>query len=190
MRSIVIQNNMLCETAYLASVRKQFITYKALGDKAIARLNEEELLYQPEQGSNSIAIIIRHLHGNMKSRFTNFLTEDGEKPWRERESEFLSPGTTIQKDDLVSLWEEGWACLLQAIDQVQPEQLMSTVYIRHEPHLAIDAFNRQLAHYASHVGQIVYLAKLILGPQWESLSIAKGESAKFNVLMAKKFKAG
>jgi hypothetical protein len=181
---------MPCESAYLTSVRKQFLTYKDLGDKAIARLTIEELLYQPDPGSNSIAIIIRHLHGNMKSRFTDFLTEDGEKPWRDRENEFLVPEATMQKAELAGLWEEGWACLLQAIDQLQPGQLLNTIYIRYEPHLVIDAFNRQLAHYASHVGQIVYLAKLILGPKWESLSIAKGESARFNTVMAKKFKPG
>lgn len=179
---------MPVETAYLNSVRKQFLVYKKLGDSAIAQLNEAELEYQPNSSSNSIATIIRHLNGNMKSRFTNFLTEDGEKPWRNRDKEFLSPGGYYPAGEIVNLWEEGWTCVVAAIDQMEPGQLLETITIRHEPHLAIDAINRQLAHYASHVGQIVYLAKMIRGKEWVTLSIPIGESTQFNLDMSKKFK--
>ena len=178
---------MPVETAYLNSVRKQFLAYKKLGDSAIAQLNGAELEYQPNPSSNSIATIIRHLNGNMKSRFTNFLTEDGEKPWRNRDKEFLSPAGYYPAGEIVNLWEEGWTCVIDAIDKMAPEQLLETVTIRHEPHLAIDAINRQLAHYSSHVGQIVYLAKMIKGKDWVTLSIPVGESAQFNIDMSKIF---
>ncbi|ULQ53113.1 DUF1572 family protein [Flavihumibacter fluvii] len=181
---------MAFEAVYLQSVRKQFIMYKTLGENAIAQLSEQELYFQPESNSNSIAIIVQHLHGNMISRFTNFLTEDGEKPWRERDKEFLLPAGFNREGEVAALWAEGWDCALNAIDQLTPAELGNTIKIRQQPLLVLDAINRQLTHYASHVGQIVYLAKMIKGAAWKSLSIPKGESDLFNQEMAKKFTTG
>jgi len=177
------------EPEYLASIRNQFTSYKNLGEKALAQVTEDELYYQPNPESNSIAIIMQHLHGNMLSRFTNFLTEDGEKPWRQRDNEFNSPAGWHPAGELMKRWAEGWKTVFDSIDELKPEQVGSTVTIRDEPHLVLDALNRQLAHYASHVGQIVYLAKMIRGQQWLSPSIPKGASAAFNESMANKFKA-
>jgi hypothetical protein len=175
---------MSFEVAYIRSIRSHFLAYKALGENAMAQLDVSDLFYEPAPGSNSIAIIVRHLHGNMKSRFTNFITEDGEKPWRQREEEFQSPAGYYPAGD----WEAGWECLFQAIDSLEPSQLIHTVTIRQEPHLVLDALNRQLAHYASHVGQIVYIAKMIKGEKWTSVSIPKGGSDQFNKEMNQKFK--
>src|SRR5258708_8071922 len=134
--------------------------------------------------SNSIAVIIRHLNGNMLSRWTNFLTEDGEKPGRNRDEEFSEP--TAGKDQLLTLWEKGWTCLLDTLRGLKEEDLLKTITIRSEPLLAIDAINRQLAHYPHHVGQIVYIGKMIRGAAWQSLSISKGASQAFNQFMEDK----
>jgi len=134
-----------------------------------------------QSSSNSIAVVIRHLHGNMISRWTNFLTEDGEKEGRNRDAEFTPPA--MSKDDLIALWEEGWHRLLSALQSLKAEDLLKTIYIRHEPLIAIDAINRQLAHYPHHVGQIVYIGKMIRNEKWQSLSIAKGASGDFNERM-------
>ncbi|MBW8683239.1 DUF1572 family protein [Chitinophaga rhizophila] len=165
-------------TIFLDSVLKRFAYYKALGDQSIAVLTEEQLHWQPEGAPNSIYLIIKHMSGNMRSRWTDFLHSDGEKPWRDRDREF--------EDDVASaaavkaLWEEGWQCMLEAIRALQPGDLEKTVYIRHEPHTVLDAINRQLAHIPYHVGQIVYIAKMIKKNDWESLSIPKGKSQAFN----------
>ncbi len=169
---------------YLASVKKRFRDYKSLGEKAIAQLKEEDLFKSPNEDSNSIAIIIQHLWGNMMSRWTNFLTEDGEKPWRERDAEFETVVKT--KDELLKKWEEGWSCLFTTLDSLQPEQLLNTIHIRGEAHTAMDAINRQLAHYPYHIGQIVYAAKMLKGGGFQSLSIPKGKSNEFNSGMIKK----
>ena len=134
--------------------------------------------------NNSIAVIVRHLNGNMISRWTNFLTEDGEKPGRNRDEEFTPPNTT--KDQLVALWEAGWTCLINTLTSLKEEDLLKTITIRHKPLLAIDAINRQLAHYPHHVGQIVYIGKMIRGTHWQSLSISKGASQAFNQSMQDK----
>jgi len=134
--------------------------------------------------SNSIAVIIRHLNGNMLSRWTNFLTEDGEKPGRNRDEEFSEPGAG--KDQLLAIWDNGWSCLLDTLRSLTEEDLLKTITIRHEPLLAIDAINRQLAHYPHHVGQIVYIGKMIRGAAWQSLSISKGASEAFNQFMQDK----
>jgi hypothetical protein len=182
---------------YLKSIRKQFSAYKDLGEKAMAQLTDVQFFHQPEENANSIAIIIQHLNGNMTSRFTNFLTEDGEKAWRKREREFLSPvgcNPTGERagekasEALKTIWNAGWDCLFTAIDQLQPEQLLQTITIRQEPHLVVDALNRQLAHYSAHVGQIVYIAKMIRGKDFKSLSIKKGASDQFNQQMHSRFK--
>src|SRR5579863_1354006 len=163
---------------YLDSAIKRLLTYKGLGDSTFAQLEENDFHYAPNEESNSIAVIIRHLHGNMLSRWTNFLTEDGEKPGRNRDSEFLPP--PLGKESVIALWEEGWSCLLSALRALRDEDLLKTITIRQEPLIVIDAINRQLAHYPHHVGQIVYIGKMIRKEKWQSLSIPRGESESIN----------
>jgi hypothetical protein len=169
---------------YLDSVVKRLMTYKILGDMTFSQLEEKDFHSKPNDQSNSIAVIIRHMHGNMLSRWTNFLTEDGEKPGRNRDEEFSDPA--VGKDQLLALWEAGWACLLDTLRGLKEEDLLKTITIRHEPLPAIDAINRQLAHYPHHVGQIVYIGKMIRGASWQSLSIQKGASQAFNQFMEDK----
>ncbi|MDB5232861.1 MAG: hypothetical protein JWN76_3666 [Chitinophagaceae bacterium] len=145
--------------------------YKSLGDKAFDQLSEKDFHFQPSPESNSIAIIIQHLYGNMLSRWTNFLTEDGEKAWRKRDAEFEATATS--KQDLLSFWNEGWICVFNALNELQPDDLLKTIYIRSEPLLVYDAILRQVGHYPYHVGQIVYIAKIIRDAEWKSLSIPK-----------------
>jgi hypothetical protein len=166
---------------YLESVVKRLLTYKVLGEKTFAQLEEKDFYFTPGDNSNSIAVIIQHMSGNMMSRWTNFLTEDGEKEGRDREKEFSAPA--LGKDQLLELWEKGWSCLLDALLSLKEEDLLATIHIRHEPLTAIDAINRQLAHYPHHVGQIVYIGKMIRNNNWQSLSIPKGASGQFNQQM-------
>jgi hypothetical protein len=163
---------------YLDSAIKRLLTYKSLGDSTFAQLEEDDFHYAPNEESNSIAVIIRHLHGNMLSRWTNFLTEDGEKPDRDRDSEFIQP--PLAKEAVVALWEEGWNCLLTTLRALRDEDLLKTITIRQEPLIVIDAINRQLAHYPHHVGQIVYIGKMIRNGKWQSLSIPRGASEAVN----------
>lgn len=152
--------------------------YKSLGERSFNALNDEELHLIPADDSNSIPIIVKHLWGNMLSRWTNFLTEDGEKDWRDREGEFV---TTIKtREEMIEKWEEGWSVFLEAIEGLSEQDLEKTVYIRNEGHTAIEAIHRQIAHYSYHIGQIVYLAKLIKGSDWVSLSIPKGGTDAYN----------
>lgn len=169
---------------YLESVIKRMMTYKALGDMTFTQLEEKDFHFKPNDQSNSIAVIINHMSGNMLSRWTNFLTEDGEKPGRNRDEEFSEPGAG--KDQLLAKWDNGWSCLLDTLRSLTEEDLLKTITIRHEPLLAIDAINRQLAHYPHHVGQIVYIGKMIRGAAWQSLSISKGASEAFNQFMQDK----
>ena len=152
--------------------------YKSLGEKTFDQLTDDELHLEPAEDANSIAIIVKHLWGNMRSRWTNFLSEDGEKEWRDRDGEFES--TIKSRDEFNAKWAEGWTCFLGALNQLDESDLAKTVYIRNEGHTVIDAIHRQLAHYASHIGQIIYLGKIIKGAEWQSLSIAKGRSAEYN----------
>ncbi|WP_143309933.1 DUF1572 family protein [Chitinophaga vietnamensis] len=163
---------------YLNSVEQRFLTYKQLGGKTLERLSTEQLHWEPEGEPNSIALIVKHLHGNMLSRWTDFLTSDGEKPDRHRDREFEEDNAA--KEEIIRRWEEGWKCMLDAIHSLQEADLEKTVLIRNEPHIVIDAINRQLAHIPYHVGQIVYIGKLLLKDQWQSLSIPKGQSEAFN----------
>ena len=163
---------------YLESIKKHFNQYKSLGDKTLEQLDEENLFWQYNDASNSIAIIVQHLWGNMLSRWTNFLTEDGEKEWRERDQEFEKVIKT--KEELILKWDAGWECLFAAIDSLTDKDLDKIIYIRKEPLSVVDAVNRQLAHYSYHVGQIVYLGKMQLNDRWISLSIPKGNSKEFN----------
>ncbi|GJM31450.1 MAG: hypothetical protein DHS20C18_04510 [Saprospiraceae bacterium] len=162
---------------FLESVIPLFRYYKTLGDKAIAQLLDDQLHYAPE-GSNSMVIIMKHLSGNMLSRWTDFLNSDGEKPWRDREQEFED--TFTNRGELMVYWEKGWNCLFETIEALTPNDLNRIIYIRNEGHTVLEAIHRQLAHYAYHIGQMVYLAKMQKGENWNSLSIAKGQSQAFN----------
>lgn len=164
------------ETRILKDCIKRFISYKKLGDKTLEVVPEAFFHVQPNPESNSIAIIIQHLHGNMKSRWTNFLTEDGEKSWRQRDEEFEAH-PALSKAALLQLWEEGWQCLLDTLENLEPEQFHQTITIREEPLTVYDAILRQLAHYPYHVGQIVYLGRWFMGNDWQSLSIPKMKGA-------------
>lgn len=162
----------------LASYQKQFAYYRHLGEKAMEQLSEDELFQDDAAGSNSVAVIVKHLSGNMKSRWTDFLTTDGEKPWRNRDDEFLAD--FADRAALEKAWTEGWETVESAVNGIEPEQLATIIYIRNEGHTVAEAFNRQLAHYAYHIGQIILLGKQIKGVDWQSLSIPKGQSKVFN----------
>jgi len=164
--------------SYLTSAKRQFSYYKMLGEQAIEQLEEAQLFWQPPGDSNSIAIIVKHLWGNMLSRWTNFLTEDGEKDWRQRDAEFETEITTRAK--MLEQWEEGWQCLFQALDSITDADLDRTIFIRNEGHSVMEAINRQLAHYPYHVGQILFIAKMIKGEDWKYLSIPKNKSQDYN----------
>ncbi len=157
---------------------KMFRYYKSLGDKSLERLNDEEIHLRISDASNNVATIVKHMSGNMLSRFTDFLTSDGEKEWRKRDEEFED--TYTSKAEMMQAWEAGWACLFEALDRVDAEGLMAVVYIRNEGHTVLEAITRQLAHYAYHTGQIVMIAKAIRDKDWVSLSISKGASAAYN----------
>ena len=165
-------------SSFLQSAIKRLSYYKELGDKTLAQFNDADLHFQPNEESNSIAIIIQHTAGNMLSRWTDFLTTDGEKKWRNRDTEFEEQHLT--KQQLLDLWQKGWDCCLGTLTSLTEEDLLKTIYIRNEGLLAIDAINRQLAHYPYHVGQIIFLAKIIKNNDWQNLSIAKGNSQQFN----------
>jgi len=166
------------EKEYLQTVIRRLKYYKGLGDKTFEQLNDADLHYQSNEESNSIAIIIQHVYGNMLSRWTNFLTEDGEKEWRQRDDEFEIH--SYSKQQLLDLWEKGWDCFLNALEPLQEEDLLKTIYIRKEPLTVVDAINRQLAHYPYHIGQIVHIAKTIKSSDWKNLSIPKGQSQLYN----------
>lgn len=172
---------MTLAAVFLSSVIKRFKEYKALGEKTFAQLRDEEMLLQPNEASNSIAIIVQHLHGNMMSRWTNFLTEDGEKSWRKRDKEFEVE--SYPKEQILQLWEEGWTVFLTALESLQEDDLLKNITIRTQPLSVVDAINRQLAHYGYHVGQIVYLGRWIKGSSWQPLSIPKGGSEAFHQKM-------
>lgn len=164
--------------ATLRSIRKRFANLKELGDGALAQVSAEELHVEPGAECNTLALQIKHVHGNMLSRWTDFLTSDGEKPWRNRDGEF-EHDPAMTPDDWLALWEEGWACLFHTIDALQPEDLGKTITIRSQSMPAIDAINRQLTHYGYHVGQMVLQAKMLRGSDWKTLSIARGASTAY-----------
>ena len=166
------------EQNFLESAIKLFRYYKKLGEGAIAQLSDEEILVRPNEASNSIAHIVHHLSGNMLSRWTDFLTSDGEKSWRNREAEFEE--TYATKQEMMDAWEKGWSCLLSALESLKTEDLSKIIFIRNEGQTVLEAIQRQLAHYPHHVGQILYQAKAIKGNDFKSLSIPKGNSGKFN----------
>ena len=163
---------------YLKSILDQFEYYKQLGENTFNQIPAEKLFWKLNKESNSIAIIVKHLHGNMLSRWTNFLTSDGEKDLRKRDQEFVDD--IKSKTELLNKWNEGWDCLFKAIKNLNDNDLTKIVYIRNKEHSVTEAIHRQLAHYSFHVGQIVYLGKIICGNNWNSLSIPKGKSDDFN----------
>ena len=162
----------------IESIRGEYIRYKALAEAAIAQVSEAELSAPGPNGGNSIAVICWHISGNFQSRFTEFLTSDGEKPWRDREEEFQA--RTVTRAALLSKWDEGWDVVLGALAALTDEQLQLTVTIRRRPLLVHEALHRSLAHVSYHVGQIVYVAKSLRGKDWTSLSIPPGQSAAYN----------
>ena len=156
--------------------------YKKLAEKAIAQMQDEEFFVTLDEESNSVAVVMKHMAGNMISRWTDFLTSDGEKPNRHRDMEFvIEPETT--KDDVLAYWERGWACVFEALEPLRPEDFEKTVMIRGEEHTIVQAINRQLMHYAYHIGQIVFLAKHFRSAEWKSLSIPRNRSAEFNTYL-------
>jgi hypothetical protein len=163
---------------YIQNIRSIFSGYKQLAEKAMAQVEDKRLFWTFNNDSNSIAMIVQHMSGNMKSRFTNFFVEDGEKPWRKRDLEFEQVLTT--REEVMDKWEEGWRVLNGVLDSLIPDDLDRTVYIRSEPHSVMEALNRQVAHYSYHIGQIVFLAKMVAQEDWKSLSIAKNKSDDFN----------
>ena len=170
---------------YLNNSIKIFKYYKELGEKTFAQLKEDDLLYSPSPEVNSISIIVQHMSGNMLSRWTDFLASDGEKSWRNRDSEF--EGVIKNRNELIIKWNEGWSCLFNTLESLNDSDLNRIIQIRSENHSVLEAINRQLTHYSYHIGQIVYLGKLIRKEQWKSLSVEKGKSKDFNKKMFKKF---
>jgi hypothetical protein len=166
------------ENTYLEGVIKLFNMYKKMGEKTFDQLSDADIQWQYNAESNSIATIVKHLWGNMISRWTDFLTTDGEKTWRKRDEEFENDITT--KAQMIEKWEAGWECLFAALNSLTDSYLNKIVYIRNEGHTVIDAIERQLAHYPYHIGQIVYVAKMLRNDEWQTLSIARNKSADYN----------
>src|SRR5271163_2740390 len=165
-------------THYLEEARRQFRGHKRMAEGAMTQLRDEDFFVTLDPEANSVAILVKHLAGNMRSRFTDFLTSDGEKPDRFRDQEFeVSDKTT--RDEVMRWWEQGWAHVFSALDSLAPADVLSTVTIRHEPHTVMQALNRALAHYAQHIGQIVFLAKHLRASRWQTLSIPRGKSEDY-----------
>ena len=163
---------------YLESVIHQFNSYKSVGERTFNQLTDEQLFWQYNEESNSVAMIVRHISGNMVSRFTDFLTSDGEKEWRNRDAEFKASITT--RDELIAQWNKGWQCVFDAVATLTEDNLNKIVKIRAEEHTVAEALNRQLAHYPYHIGQIVYIGKMLTDDQWKPLTIPRGKSGAFN----------
>jgi len=169
---------------YLEEARRQMRGQKRMGEGAMAQLGDDEFFLTLDPESNSVAILVKHLAGNMRSRFTDFLMSDGEKPDRFRDREFEVSGTTTRAE-VMRWWEEGWSCVLGAIETLKPEDVSRTVTIRGEPHSVLQAINRQIAHYAAHIGQIVFLAKHLRSSKWKTLTIPRGKSEEFKKVSPK-----
>ena len=165
-------------TSYVADSLAVFRYYKRLAERAMEQIADEQLFASLDAETNSIAVVVKHMSGNMRSRWTDFLTTDGEKPGRNRDSEFVDPPTT--RAELLASWEDGWRCVFAAIEPLTDADLVRTVTIRGEEHSVMQAINRQLAHYPYHVGQIVLLARHFSGESWQSLSVPRNKSAEFN----------
>jgi hypothetical protein len=173
---------------YLEEARRQMRGHKRMGEAAMSQLRDQDFFVTLDSEANSIAVLVKHLAGNMRSRFTDLLTSDGEKPDRFRDREFeLTSSTT--RAEVTQWWDEGWACVFSAIDPLKPEDVMRTVTIRGEPHTVLQAINRQIAHYAQHIGQIVFLAKHFRSSEWKTLSIPRGKSEEFKKVAPKPSKS-
>jgi hypothetical protein len=166
------------EEDFLKDIIKIFTYYRHLGETAMKQLKDSDLFISPEGDGNSIAVLVKHLSGNMQSRWTDFLSSDGEKEWRDRDSEFVPDITS--REQMMALWNKGWDLLFSTLDSLDPSDMRRTIYIRNTGHSVSEAINRQLAHYAYHVGQLVFLAKQLCKEDWISLSIPKGASKDFN----------
>ncbi|MFJ6210862.1 DUF1572 family protein [Lysinibacillus sp. NPDC092081] len=175
---------MTVAQTYLNVVQKRFRSVKELGDKTLDQLEVAQLHWAYNEDSNSIAVIVKHVSGNMISRWTDFLTTDGEKATRNRDDEFTDSLQT--KEEVMAVWEKGWQVFLDALQKLTEADLQGFVTIRGEQHSVIDAIERQMAHYSQHVGQIVYIAKQIKGSEWQTISIPKGQSQLFTESMLKK----
>jgi len=163
---------------YLDEIGRQLRGHKRMAESAMGQLSDAELFQQIDPEANSVAIIVKHIAGNARSRFSDFLTSDGEKPDRFRDREFELTSRTTH-DEVMRWWEEGWSCVFGAINALKPEDLERTVTIRQEPHTVLQALNRALAHYAQHIGQLVFLAKHLRGSEWQTLSIPRGKSEEY-----------
>lgn len=172
---------------YLETAIAEFRNLKKLGDRAMEQLDSEQFFIALDPESNSVAVIVKHLAGNMRSRWVNFLTSDGEKPDRHRDQEFIIDANTT-RDDLTQWWEQGWKYVFDAVEALKPEDVTRTVMIRQEPHTVAQAISRQLSHYATHVGQIVFLAKHLKSAEWKTLSVPRGQSEQFNQMMIERMK--
>lgn len=172
---------------YVEEARRQLRGHKRMGEGAMSQLQDQDFFVTLDPEANSVAILVKHLAGNMRSRFTDFLTSDGEKPDRFRDREFEVTNATTRAE-VMNWWEQGWACVFAAIEPLQPEQVMRVVTIRGEPHTVLQAINRQIAHYAQHIGQIVFLAKHLRGKEWKTLSIPRGQSEEYKTVAPKTYK--
>lgn len=175
-----LSSNDAPTTGYLTSVKKQFAYYKQLGEQTMNQLPDEALFWQDNPESNSIALIVKHLWGNMLSRWTDFLTTDGEKEWRDRDAEFDVENDQQTRAELMTRWQAGWDCLFQTLDSLSEEDLQKEIFIRNMGHSVLEAINRQLAHYPYHIGQLVFIGKMRRGEAWQSLSIPRGKSKGYN----------
>jgi hypothetical protein len=169
---------------YLEEARRQFRGHKRMGENAMAQLRDEDFFVTLDPEANSVATLVKHLAGNMRSRFTDFLTSDGEKPDRFRDREFEVTSATTRAE-VMKWWEDGWTCVFAAVGPLHPEDVMRTVTIRGEPHTVLQAVNRQIAHYAQHIGQIVFLAKHLRSSDWKTLSIPRGRSEDYKKVVPK-----
>lgn len=164
--------------SYLNSVKKQFTYYKTLAERGMQQLSDEELFWQFNEESNSVAMIVQHVAGNMLSRFTDFLTSDGEKLWRDRDAEFIHQFS--DRKALMAYWNQGWECLEKSLSALTEDDLERIVYIRNEGHTVTEALNRQLAHYPYHIGQIIFIGKMLKNQEWKTLSVARNRSREYN----------
>jgi hypothetical protein len=171
----------MIDNDYIGSVKFQFNQYKKLAEKAMEQVPDEKINWQFNPETNSIATIVKHLSGNMLSRFTDFFTSDGEKEWRDRDGEFENE--LLTRAELLARWNKGWDCFSEVLNTLRPDDLSKTILIRNEKHTAMEAINRQLTHYAYHIGQIIFIAKMVCDNNWKSLTIPRGESKAFNTKM-------
>jgi len=172
---------------YLEEIRRQLRGHKRMAESALAQVTDEQLFLILDPESNSLAILIKHITGNMRSRFTDFLTADGEKPDRHRDREF-EMNDAVTREELMRWWEDGWAIVFRTLESLRPEDISRTVYIREEAHTVLQALNRALAHYAFHIGQIVFLSKHLGSHNWQTLSVPRGKSEEFNRKMIEKLR--